>query len=235
MATEKATATGLEGHPSDNIAVGRREVAEQGKLDAKEASMEAAAKGQAISGFETLGLWETVKAFKVCTATCFLVAFSAATDGYQIGMNGNIIANPGFVRQFATETNDAGEPFLASPILSAWGIHHVSRPDHRHDLPAIPFGPFRPQGRHVRLLVRARHERARGIAGPLVARLARGQAPCRHWCRLSAEHHSDLHRRDSPRAHPRRSPHVVQLLVRPGQLLRPRRAADRGREDGGSA
>ncbi|KAG7108624.1 MFS transporter fmqE like protein [Verticillium longisporum] len=121
MATEKATATGLEGQPSDNIVVERREVAEQGKLDAKEASMEAAAMGQGISGFETLSLWETIKAFKVCTATCFLVAFSAATDGYQIGMNGNIVANPGFVRQFATETNNAGEPFLASPILSAWG------------------------------------------------------------------------------------------------------------------
>ena len=35
-------------------------------------------------------------------------------------MNGNVIANPGFVAQFATETNDAGEPVLASPVLSAW-------------------------------------------------------------------------------------------------------------------
>lgn len=51
----------------------------------KEASMEAAAKGQGISGYEGLSLWQTVKAFKVNTLTCFIVAFSAATDGYQIG------------------------------------------------------------------------------------------------------------------------------------------------------
>lgn len=35
-------------------------------------------------------------------------------------MNGNVIANPGFVRQFSTAINDEGEPVLASPVLSAW-------------------------------------------------------------------------------------------------------------------
>jgi MFS family permease len=35
-------------------------------------------------------------------------------------MNGNILANPGFASQFATERNSAGEPVLASPILSGW-------------------------------------------------------------------------------------------------------------------
>lgn len=36
-------------------------------------------------------------------------------------MNGNVIANPGFVRQFATETDAAGSPVLASSVLSGWG------------------------------------------------------------------------------------------------------------------
>lgn len=36
-------------------------------------------------------------------------------------MNGNILANPGFVKQFATQLNAAGDPVLASPIISAWG------------------------------------------------------------------------------------------------------------------
>jgi MFS family permease len=35
-------------------------------------------------------------------------------------MNGNIIANPGFVKQFATQVNAAGDHVLASPILSGW-------------------------------------------------------------------------------------------------------------------
>lgn len=46
---------------------------------------EAIVKGQATSGYEDLTLWETVTTFKVATAACFLAAFSAATDGYQIG------------------------------------------------------------------------------------------------------------------------------------------------------
>jgi MFS family permease len=35
-------------------------------------------------------------------------------------MNGNIIANPGFVKQFATKVNAAGTPYLEAPVLSAW-------------------------------------------------------------------------------------------------------------------
>lgn len=41
--------------------------------------------GQLSSGYESLSLWQTVKVFKVATAYCFAAAFSAATDGYQIG------------------------------------------------------------------------------------------------------------------------------------------------------
>jgi hypothetical protein len=51
----------------------------------KDLALDAASKGQGVSGYETLSLWETVKAFKVNAAICFAVTFSAATDGYQIG------------------------------------------------------------------------------------------------------------------------------------------------------
>jgi len=52
--------------------------------DPKDAALNAAAKGQTTTGYEELTPWETVKTFKVATAACFLAAFSAATDGYQI-------------------------------------------------------------------------------------------------------------------------------------------------------
>ncbi|KAH8894278.1 general substrate transporter [Thozetella sp. PMI_491] len=89
-------------------------------INSEELALGAAAQGQGISGFESLTWWETVKAFKVTAAICFAVTFSAATDGYQIGINGNIIANPGFVRQFATNLDAQGEPYLTSPILAGW-------------------------------------------------------------------------------------------------------------------
>lgn len=50
-----------------------------------DATMNAALNGQAVSGYELLTPWQTVKAFKLCTLICFAAAFSAATDGYQIG------------------------------------------------------------------------------------------------------------------------------------------------------
>ncbi|SCN84051.1 probable maltose permease (MalP) [Fusarium fujikuroi] len=76
--------------------------------------------GQLSSGYESLGLWQTVKVFKVATAYCFAAAFSAATDGYQIGINGSIIANKGFVHQFATATNADGDEYLTAPTLAGW-------------------------------------------------------------------------------------------------------------------
>ncbi|KAH7129952.1 general substrate transporter [Dactylonectria estremocensis] len=88
---------------------------------AKDLNSEAAAAGQGVSGYETLTIWETVKMFKFNSFVCSLVAFSAATDGYQIGMIGNIIVNAGFVNKFATEVNGEGERYLSSPILSGWG------------------------------------------------------------------------------------------------------------------
>jgi hypothetical protein len=69
-----------------------REMPQQAAVDlvedidmSKDAAANAAIRGQAATGYETLTLWETVKTFKVSTAACFLAAFSAATDGYQIG------------------------------------------------------------------------------------------------------------------------------------------------------
>ncbi|KAJ4311251.1 hypothetical protein N0V94_008042, partial [Neodidymelliopsis sp. IMI 364377] len=86
----------------------------------KEVVVEAAAKGQAISGYETLTPWETATTFKWATIACFAAAFSAATDGYQIGMNASVIANKGFVQTFATKLNAKGVLFLESPILVGW-------------------------------------------------------------------------------------------------------------------
>lgn len=54
-------------------------------MTSKEAAADLASKGQGLSRYETLSLWETVKMFKINTAVCSAMAFSAATDGYQIG------------------------------------------------------------------------------------------------------------------------------------------------------
>jgi hypothetical protein len=45
---------------------------------------EAVAQGQAISGYENLTFWETVRTFKMASLVCLLSAFSAGADGYQI-------------------------------------------------------------------------------------------------------------------------------------------------------
>jgi hypothetical protein len=52
----------------------------------KDAAMDAATKGQATTGYETLSLLQTALTFKFSTLVCFAAAFSAATDGYQIGL-----------------------------------------------------------------------------------------------------------------------------------------------------
>jgi hypothetical protein len=44
----------------------------------------AAAHGQGLTGYEHLGVWASIKKFKVAFAICFLAAISAAAEGYQI-------------------------------------------------------------------------------------------------------------------------------------------------------
>ncbi|KAL0931581.1 MFS alpha-glucoside transporter [Colletotrichum truncatum] len=109
MALDEKTATEVVGH-QDVL----------GTSMTKNLSSEAAATGQGVSGYEDLSLWATVKKFKFNSFICFIVALSAATDGYQIGMVGNIIANAGFVEQFGTEINSQGQKYLASPVLSGF-------------------------------------------------------------------------------------------------------------------
>ncbi|GFF22106.1 general alpha-glucoside permease [Aspergillus udagawae] len=84
------------------------------------AAVDAATRGQAMTGYEHLSVMETIKTFKLVTLICVAMAFSAATDGYQIGINASIIANKGFVARFATKKSHNGSPALASSILSAW-------------------------------------------------------------------------------------------------------------------
>ena len=54
-------------------------------LQPKDVLQDAAARGQALTGYETLTPWETAKKFKWCTFYVFIAAVAAGTDGYQIG------------------------------------------------------------------------------------------------------------------------------------------------------
>ena len=54
-------------------------------LKDNEVNVDAAARGQATTGYETLTAWQALKLFKLSSAVCFAAAFSAATDGCQIG------------------------------------------------------------------------------------------------------------------------------------------------------
>lgn len=86
------------------------------------------------SQFDDLTAWQALKTFKVVSLYCCAAAFSAATDGYQasrsftiilaffrltayplwlqININGNILANKGFIRQFGTTTDATGAQIL---------------------------------------------------------------------------------------------------------------------------
>ncbi|KAH7136976.1 general substrate transporter [Dactylonectria estremocensis] len=86
----------------------------------EQVAADAVTKGQAATGYETVSLWDTVRTFKIATACCFAAAFSAGADGYQMAMNASIIANKGFVQQFATEVSAEGVKFLAAGTISSW-------------------------------------------------------------------------------------------------------------------
>ncbi|WWC63091.1 uncharacterized protein I303_105690 [Kwoniella dejecticola CBS 10117] len=73
------------------------------------------------SAWDDLTYKQTARLFWKGSLVCFLAAFSAFTDGYQIAMVGNIIAFDGFVKQFSTANDPTtGAAILAPGVLSAW-------------------------------------------------------------------------------------------------------------------
>jgi hypothetical protein len=99
------------------------ETTDDGKFKSSEAVLDAATKGQIISGYETLGLWETVKTFKFSSAVCFAAAFSAGTDGYQIG---SVRDNPSpldiSLHEDIILTPSAGSTPASSPIKGSLSV-----------------------------------------------------------------------------------------------------------------
>ncbi|KAM0550681.1 hypothetical protein ACHAPJ_008745 [Fusarium lateritium] len=69
------------------------------------------------SKLDDLSVWQSVLRFKRVGCIAMLGAFSASLDGYQINLNGGIVSNPGFIRQFST----SGTTIIAGKYISAWG------------------------------------------------------------------------------------------------------------------
>ncbi|KAJ5083309.1 hypothetical protein N7456_012736 [Penicillium angulare] len=66
---------------------------------------------------DELSVWQTARQFKVISMVAMVASFSASLDGYQINLNGGIVANTGFIRQFASK----GRTTMNSTYVSAWG------------------------------------------------------------------------------------------------------------------
>ncbi|ETS83859.1 hypothetical protein PFICI_05735 [Pestalotiopsis fici W106-1] len=62
-------------------------------------------------------VWQSVRRFKKVGCIAMAAAFCASLDGYQINLNGGIVANKGFIRQMA----NPGTTIIDSKYVSAWG------------------------------------------------------------------------------------------------------------------
>ncbi|KAI8657187.1 MFS domain-containing protein [Fusarium keratoplasticum] len=79
-------------------------------------------KGQALlkSGLDELGYWDTVKLFWKAVLICNLISIAAAADGYQYTLNGNVIANKGFIKHVGF-VNEEGKSVLNANYTALWG------------------------------------------------------------------------------------------------------------------
>ncbi|WVQ84236.1 hypothetical protein IAT38_006388 [Cryptococcus sp. DSM 104549] len=73
------------------------------------------------SDLDQLSNWETVKRFRKAIFICNLLCIAAAADGYQINLNGNIIANTGFINQVGELNHTTGKHALAISSTALWG------------------------------------------------------------------------------------------------------------------
>ncbi|WVQ79774.1 hypothetical protein IAT38_001874 [Cryptococcus sp. DSM 104549] len=73
------------------------------------------------SEFDQLSPWETAKRFKKACLVCFALCVAAAADGYQINLNGNIIANAGFIEHVGFLNEATGKYALKPEYTALWG------------------------------------------------------------------------------------------------------------------
>ncbi|ODN93565.1 sugar transporter [Cryptococcus wingfieldii CBS 7118] len=73
------------------------------------------------SDLDQLTAWQTVRRFWKAVLLCNLLSFAAAADGYQINLNGNIIANLGFVEHIGQMNPTTGAYALTSSSTALWG------------------------------------------------------------------------------------------------------------------
>ncbi|KAM5354076.1 hypothetical protein ACJ41O_000726 [Fusarium nematophilum] len=69
------------------------------------------------SKFDDLSVWQSMRRYKHVGLIAMTAAFCASLDGYQINLNGGIVSNKGFIRQFSS----AGTTIIAGKYISAWG------------------------------------------------------------------------------------------------------------------
>ncbi|KAI1047176.1 hypothetical protein LB505_013180 [Fusarium chuoi] len=109
--------------------------------------------GQLSSGYESLSLWQTVKVFKVATAYCFAAAFSAATDGYQIGQYQRQYHRQQGLRSSICDCDQRRRRRIPHCSYPRWlEFHHVRWSDHRHVDDPLSVRQIWPQDCYVDLL-----------------------------------------------------------------------------------
>ncbi|RSM15147.1 hypothetical protein CDV31_005081 [Fusarium ambrosium] len=72
------------------------------------------------SSHDKLGLRASAWRFRKAVLVCNLLCIAAACDGFQINLNGNIIANQGFINHVGFQ-NDEGEYVLKAQYTALWG------------------------------------------------------------------------------------------------------------------
>ncbi|KAF9878618.1 hypothetical protein CkaCkLH20_04110 [Colletotrichum karsti] len=72
------------------------------------------------SEVDSLGHWATVVKFRKAVVVCNLLCIAAAADGYQINLNGNLIANQGFINHVGFR-DSAGKTTLNANYTALWG------------------------------------------------------------------------------------------------------------------
>lgn len=87
------------------------------KHEAEEIEVSKAVAPQMRLKSDNLGIWDSVKQYKLISAVAMAAAFAASLDGYQISLNGGIVSNKGFIRQMA----NPGTKIIDGKYVSAWG------------------------------------------------------------------------------------------------------------------